>query len=121
MSFKCMVGIQLCLYHNDILFGLIERGPDNIELKANILRLPSVSGTSLAKFKDKIFESKKFREAWKKAKKDSAIDQDEFENEKYMEFFQKFMFDLLGEKFHTLIYKDLRYVLHADDYLQKII
>ena len=53
--------------------------------------------------------------------KDSAIDQDEFENEKYMEFLQKFMFDLLGDKFHTLIYKDLRYVLHADDYLQKII
>jgi len=57
----------------------------------------------------------------KKAKKDSAVDQDESENEKYMEFFQKFMFDVLGEKFHTLIYKDLRYVLHADDYLQKII
>lgn len=121
MSFKCMVGIQLCQYHNDILFGLIERGPDNIELKANILRLPIVTGTSFAKFNDKISESKKFREAWEKAKKDSAIDQDEFENKKYMEFFQKFTSDLLGEKFHTLIYKDLRYVLHADDYLQKII
>ena len=120
-DFICMIGIELCLYHNDKLFQLIERGSDNIELKASILRLPSVSGTSFAKFKDEIFESKKFCEAWKKAKKDSAIDQDEFENEKYMEFFQKFMFDLLGEKFHTLMYKDLRYVLHADDYLQKIV
>ena len=44
MSFKCMVGIDLCLYHNDKLFQLIERGSYNIELKANILRLPSVSG-----------------------------------------------------------------------------
>ena len=63
-----MVGIELCLYHNDILFGLIERGPDNIELKANILRLPSESGTSFIKFNDKILESKKFREAWEKAR-----------------------------------------------------
>ena len=115
-----MVGTQLCLYHNDILFGVIERGSDNIELKASILRLPSVSGTSFAKFKDKIFESKKFREAWKKAKKDSGIDQDEFENEKYMEFFQKFMFDSLGVRVHTVIYEDLRYILDADDYLQKL-
>jgi hypothetical protein len=121
MSFKCMVGIDLCLYHNDILFKLIERGSFNIELKANILRLPSVSGTSFAKFNDKIFESKNFREAWEKAKKDYDIKHDEFENEEYMEFFQKLMFDLLGEKFHTVIYKDLRYILDADDYLQRII
>ena len=120
MSFKCMVGIDLCLYHNDILFQLIERGTYNIELKANILRLPSVSGASFAKFNDKIFESKKFREAWEKAKKDYDIKHDEFEDEEYMEFFQKFMFDLLGEKFHTVIYKDLRYILDADIYLQKL-
>ena len=71
----------------------------------------------------KYLKAKSFVKHGKKQdkKKDSAIDQDEFENEKYMEFFQKFMFDLLGEKFHTLIYKDLKYILHADDYLQKII
>ena len=45
----------------------------NIELKANILRLPSVSSTSFVKFKDKIFESKKFRKAWEKEKKDKDI------------------------------------------------
>ena len=115
-----MVGMDLCLYHNDKLFQLIERGSDDIELKANILRLPSVSGTSFAKFNDKIFESKKFREAWEKAKKDYDIKHDEFEDEEYMEFFQKFMFDLLGEKFHIVIYKDLRYILDADSYLQKV-
>ena len=120
MSFKCMVGIDLCLYHNDKLFQLIERGSYNIELKANILRLPSVSGTSFVKFNDKIFESKKFREAWEKEKKDYGITDDP-EDEEYMEFFQKFMFDLLGEKFHTLIYKDIRYILDADDYLQKLV
>ena len=116
-----MVGIGLCLYHNDILFQLIERGSYNIELKANILRLPSVSGTSFVKFNDKIFESKKFREAWEKANKDLDIVHDESQDEEYMEFFEKFKFNLLGEKFHTVIYKDLRYILHADDYLQKIV
>ena len=99
MSFKCMVGLDLCLYHNDILFKLIERGSYNIELKANILRLPSVSGKSFAKFNDKIFENKKLREAWEKAKKNYDIKHDEFEDEEYMEFFQKFMFDLLGKNF----------------------
>ena len=119
MSFICMVGIGLCLYHNDKLFKLIERGPFNIELKAN-LRLPSVSGTSFVKFNDRILESKKFREAWEKAKKDYEIAHDEFEDEEYIEFFEKFKFDLLGEKFHTVIYKDLRYILDADIYLQKL-
>ena len=37
-----------------------------------------------------------------------------------MEFFQKFMFDLLGENFHTVIYKDLGNIVDADDYLQKL-
>jgi len=115
-----MVGTGLCLYHNDKLFKLIERGPFNIELRANILSLPSVSGTSFVKFNDKIFESKKFGEAWEKAKKDHDIAHDESKDEQYIEFFEKFKFDLLGEKFHTVIYKDLRYILHADDYLQKL-
>jgi hypothetical protein len=115
-----MVGIDLCLYHNDILFKLIEIGPFNIELKANILRLPSVSGTSFVKFNDKIYESKKFREAWEKEKKDHGIAQDEFENEEYMGFFQKFMLDSLGEYVHTIIYKDSRYILNPDIYLQKL-
>ena len=119
-DFICMIGIDLCLYHNDKLFGLIERGSDNIELKANILRLPSESGTSSVKFNDKIFESKKFRAAWEKAKKDYDIKHDEFEDQEYMEFFQKFMFDFLGVRVHTVIYEDLRYILDADDYLQKL-
>ena len=119
-DFICMIGIELCLYHNDKLFQLIERGSDNIELKANILRLPSESGTSSVKFNDKIFESKKFRAAWEKAKKDYDIKHDEFEDEEYMEFFQKFMFDSLGVRVHTVIYEDLRYILDADDYLQKL-
>ena len=115
-----MVGIGLCLYHNDKLFKLIERGAFNIELNANILRLPSVSGTSFVKFDDKILESNKFREAWEKAKKDHDIVHDESRDEEYMEFFEKFKFNLLGEKFHTVIYKDLRYILDADIYLQKL-
>ena len=87
-----MVGIGLCLYHNDKLFKLIEKGPFNIELKANILRLPSVSGTSFVKFNDKILESKKFREAWEKAKDDNDIAREEFEDEEmHHRYYDAFM------------------------------
>ena len=69
MSFKCMVGIDLCLYHNDILFKLIERESYNIELKANILRLPSVSVQVLLNLMIKYLETKSYVKHGKKQRK----------------------------------------------------